>query len=140
METYADTGLVRFEYHHFAILGNESQRAAEASECALEQDAFWPYHDVIFANQRGENMGAFSEGNLLSFAEALELDTAAFESCLDSDRYAAEVRADSASGQERGVSSTPTLFINGEMVQGAIPFDQLQARVEAALAEAGAGR
>lgn len=139
METYAGTGLVRFEYRHFAFLGNESQQVAEASECAVEQGQFWPYHDVIFANQRGENMGAFSDDALLAFAAALDLDEAAFEACLDADRFEDEVMADTASGQERGVRSTPTLFINGEMVEGAIPFGELQSRVEAALAEAGVG-
>lgn len=140
METYAGTGLVRFEYRHFPVLGNESQRAAEASECAREQDQFWPYHDVIFANRTGENIGAFRDGSLVAFAAALGMDDAALEACLDADRYESEVNADAASGQERGVNSTPTLFINGEMVTGAIPFNQLQARVEAALAAAGEGR
>jgi protein-disulfide isomerase len=140
METYADTELVRFEYHHFAFLGNESEEAAAASECAAEQGQFWPYHDTVFANQRGENMGAFSSDNLLAFAAALDLDTEAFESCLRSGRFDGEVRAETASGQERGVRSTPTLFINGEMVEGAIPFSELQSRVEAALSEAGVGR
>ena len=55
---YAETGLVRFEYKHVALLGAESILAAEASECANEQGQFWPYHDIIFANQRGENQGA----------------------------------------------------------------------------------
>lgn len=48
------------------------------------------------------------------------------------------MQAETAAGQERGVRSTPTLFINGEMVVGALPFADLQARIEAILAESGA--
>ena len=51
--------MVRFEYKDFAFIGPESIRAAEAAACADEQDWFWPFHDTLFANQRGENQGAF---------------------------------------------------------------------------------
>jgi len=44
------TGIVRFGYMHMAFLGQESQWAAEASECAADQNAFWPYHDKLFAS------------------------------------------------------------------------------------------
>ena len=49
---------------HMAFLGQESQWAAEASECAADQDAFWPYHDKLFASQSGENQGAFNKDKL----------------------------------------------------------------------------
>lgn len=62
----------------------------------------------------------------------------AFGECLESGRYEDEVQAETAAGQERSVRSTPTLFINGEMVEGALPFADLQARIEAILAESGA--
>ena len=74
MEAYADTGLVRLEFHHYAFIGAESVRAAEAAECANEQDMFWPYHDILFLNQRGENQGAFSDLALHNFAVALKMD------------------------------------------------------------------
>ncbi|MAU00589.1 MAG: hypothetical protein CL608_25880 [Anaerolineaceae bacterium] len=118
------------------MIGPESIRAAEAAACANEQGQFWPYHDTLFANQRGENQGAFRDDTLQAFAAALGLDEAAFNACLDSGRYRDEVQAETAAGQERGVRSTPTLFINGEKVEGAIPFDQLQPMIEAALANA----
>ena len=50
-EDYVETGKVRFVYKHYAILGQVSTRAAEASECAAEQDQFWAYHDQIFIQQ-----------------------------------------------------------------------------------------
>lgn len=133
-ETYADSGLVRFEYKHFAFLGPESIRAAEASECALEQDQFWPYHDTLFLNQRGENAGAFGDDALNAFAAALGLDEVAFEDCLDSGRYAAQINAERVTASERGISTTPTAVINGQIITGAVSFEQLQARIESELA------
>ena len=130
---YAETGLVRFEYKHFAFLGAESILAAEASECANEQGQFWPYHDIIFANQRGENQGAFNKATLQFFATALELDESEFDKCLDSNRYRKDVTTETNSAGEREVQSTPTLFINGEKIEGAVPFEQLQALIEAEL-------
>jgi protein-disulfide isomerase len=108
-----------------AFIGPESEWAAEATECANEQGKFWEYHDKLFDNQGGENVGAFSKANLKRFAGEMKLDTAAFNVCLDSDKYLAKVRADTAQSSSMGVSSTPTLFINGRMLEGAPPYDQL---------------
>lgn len=138
IETYGGSGVVRFEYNHFTFLGPESQQAAEAAECAREQGQFWQYHDTLYASQRGENQGAFSDDALKAFAAALGLDEEAFNQCLDSERYEADVQAETAAGRQRGVQSTPTLFINGEMVEGAVPFEQLQPFIEAA-ASSGTG-
>lgn len=124
---------MRFEYKHFAFLGNESTRAAEASECANEQGQFWPYHDTLFLNQRGENSGAFSDQNLKAFAAALGLDDQAYNDCLDSGSYREDIDADVSESEERAVRSTPTLFINGEKIEGAVPFGQLQSIIEAEL-------
>lgn len=134
METYGDTSLVRFEYKHLAFLGPESTRAAEASECALAQGKFWQYHDIIFANQRGENQGAFRDIVLENFAVALGLDTAAFNTCLEDRHYQDAVQSDIAEAQAREVSSTPTVFINGEKVDVGTSFDKIRPLIEAAIA------
>lgn len=134
-ETYGGSGVVRFEYNHFAFLGPESEQAAEAAECAREQGKFWQYHDTLFANQQGENRGAFADDTLKAFAAELGLDKVAFNQCLDSGQYEEKVRAETIAAQERGVRSTPTLFINGEKIEGAVPFAQLQPVIEAALAD-----
>lgn len=126
--------MVRFEYRHFAFIGPESTQAAEAAECANEQGQFWQFHETIFANQRGENLGAFRDVALKAFAAALGLDEAEFERCLDSGRYRSVVQLDVQEARRRGVQSTPTIFINDQMVQGALPFEQFQALIEAELA------
>jgi protein-disulfide isomerase len=134
-DSYAESGLVRFEYNNFAFIGNESIRAAEAAECANEQGQFWQYHDTLFSNQRGENVGAFSDAMLNNFAIALGLDEAAFNECFESGRYEDMVQQEQAEGEERGVSSTPTLFLNGEKLPGGLTFEQYQQLIEGVLAE-----
>ena len=126
MEEYADTGLVRFEYKHFAFLGPESTSAAEASECAAEQGMFWPYHDTIFLNHRGENVGAYSDPALKTFAAALGLDQEQFDDCFDSREYRTNVQVELAEGRDEGVNSTPTLIVNGQILEGAVSFERLQ--------------
>jgi len=82
-ETYLKSGETAFLWRDFAFLGEESIRAAEAARCAGEQGKFWEYHDYLFnyiwdnyysKNINGENVGAFSDRNLKSFAAALGLD------------------------------------------------------------------
>jgi protein-disulfide isomerase len=136
-EEYVQTGLVRFGYQHFAFLGPESQWAAEASECAAEQDGFWAYHDLLFERQAGENQGAFSKENLKAFAADLELDTAAFNECLDSGRYTSLIAEDRTWVRSLGVQSTPSFLINGQPLVGAQPFEVFQQAIEAALDETG---
>lgn len=130
-------GLVRFGYQHFAFLGKESEWAAEASECAAEQDAFWAYHDLLFERWGGENRGAFNKDNLKQFAAELGLDTSAFNACLDSGRYTSIVRAEKTAAQSLGVRGTPAFVINGRPVSGALPFEMFQQVIEAALSENG---
>lgn len=121
---------MRVGYIHFAFLGPESNWAAEASECAAEQDKFWEYHAAIYANQRGENQGVFSQDNLKALAAALNLDTESFNACLDSGRYTAVVQSDASIAQTLGVRSTPTFLINGQPLVGGQPFEVFQQYIE----------
>jgi protein-disulfide isomerase len=136
METYAGTGLVRYEFNDFAFIGQESLRAAEAATCALEQDAFWPYHDTLFLNQRGENGGAFADENLRTFAAAIGLNEGDFSSCLGSNRYRNEINDGIVEARDLGVQSTPTFAINGELVEGGLSFEQFQSIIDQELSQA----
>lgn len=130
IEQYVKTGKARFIYRDFAFLGPESEWAANAAECANEQGKFWQYHDYLFSHQQGENQGAFSKENLKAFARAVGLLDSQFDSCLDSDKYLDAVRRDTEEGRNAGVSGTPGTFVNGRLVQGAVPFAQFQTVIE----------
>lgn len=132
-EDYADQGQVRFVFRHFAFIGDESIWAAEASECANEQARFWDYHDKLFEEQAGENQGAFSRDNLKRFAAELGLDSAQFSECLDSGKYESQVRDEFGEAQQRRINSTPSILVNGQLIQNGSNYQVLQAAVEAAL-------
>ena len=66
---FINKGTVVFAYRDFAFLGPESNDAALASRCASEQGKFWPYHDLLYSRQNGENEGAFKTENLKKFAK-----------------------------------------------------------------------
>jgi protein-disulfide isomerase len=147
-ETYVTNGQVYYVFHQYPFLdrasaNKESQQAANASMCAMEQDKFWEYHDILFANWNGNNAGAFSDRRLAAFAETLELDMDLFTTCFEENRYQVEIQADYDLGIEMGVSSTPSIFVNEQLVlnsQGAnyIPsYEDIVAAIEAALAETG---
>jgi protein-disulfide isomerase len=130
-EEFVSTGQVKVQARTFAFMGEESVLAAQAAECANDQERFWDFHDTLFANQRGRDQGAFSSENLKRFAEALELETAAFDSCLDSAKYASKVREDTEAAQQLGVNSVPTVFVNGQPVSWHL--EDLQAAIREAL-------
>jgi protein-disulfide isomerase len=126
-DKYVKTGKVRIVFNHFAFFGadtngdkSESIRAAEASECANAQGKFWEYADTLFNNQSGENQGAFSDANLEKFAQKVGLDMTQYKTCMDQDTYLGRVHSSTQNGTQRGVDSTPTVFVNGQMVRGAI--------------------
>jgi protein-disulfide isomerase len=108
---YVETGKVKFEYRDYAFRGPQAVRAAEAAACAADQGQFWRYHDTLFLNQSAPD--AFSDARLKQMAQTLGLDTAAFNSCLDSGEKREAVEASLAEGQGLGVDSTPTVFVNG---------------------------
>lgn len=126
---YIATGKVRFIFQNFAFLGIESEWAAQAAECAAAEGRFADYHDRLYATQGGENSGAFSKANLKKIGDDLRLG-GQFAACVDSGAYAAKVRDSRSAGQAKGVRATPTLFINGTKVEGALTFDQLRAKVD----------
>ncbi len=100
--------------HKYACL------AATAAECAGAQDKFWQYHDALFEHQPD-----FTRDDLLRYADAIGLDRLQFTACLDSDAARTAIARDVAAGDRLGIESTPTLFLNGRTVRGALRGDVL---------------
>lgn len=132
-EDYVAGGQVRFVFRHLAFIGDESTWAAEASECANEQGRFWDYHDKLFDEQGEENKGAFRRDNLKRFAAELELDTEQFNQCLDSREYRSQVQDDVNEARRRGIRSTPSVLVSGQLIRDGSSYQVLQAAIEAAL-------
>lgn len=121
---------VRFIYRDFPLsdIHPIAQKAAEAGECAQDQGKFWEYHDKLYQNQ-----SSLTQDRLVEFATELNMNTYQFETCLDSGRYADEVIEDYQAGVEAGVRGTPTFFVNGNRIPGAIPKDILDAIIQSIL-------
>ena len=109
---------IKFVYRDFPLIDihPDAFKAAEASHCAQEQGRYWAYHDQLFLNQTD-----LSEAALKKYAESVGLDVAKFEVCLKSGTYQAQVARDLQDGLALGVRGTPTFFINGLKIEGAIP-------------------
>lgn len=136
-EEYVSTGKVHFVFRNYAFIGPESTAAANASLCAAEQNRFWEYSDILFANQTGENVGAYSDVRLLGFAAELDLDQEEFSSCFDESRYQDQIDTDLIDGGRAGIQSTPSFTINGKLFIGALPIEDFRVAIDEALAEAG---
>ncbi|MFH1836384.1 MAG: thioredoxin domain-containing protein [Methanobacteriota archaeon] len=112
-------GDVEIVFKHYPLpFHSDAKIAAEASECARDQGKFWEYHDLLFANQ-----GKLKIPNLKDYASELGLDTKNFAKCLDAGEKTAIVEKDFNGGKSRGVTGTPTFFINGQKVVGAQPYE-----------------
>ena len=133
-EKYIRIGKVRFVYRHLAILGPPSVQAGIAAECAHEQGKFWPYHDRLFTNT---GPFAITTRNLKRHAEALQLDTAKFGACLDSERPREKVEQETIIGRAIGMTGTPGFLINRGRLIGAQPYEVFEEIIEGLLMEAG---
>ncbi|HEX4772513.1 MAG TPA: DsbA family protein, partial [Bryobacteraceae bacterium] len=106
-----------------------ARAAAEAGHCIGDNnnDAFWAFHDWIFANQ-GEidNEGKNLRDKVLEFAKQQNLDTAKLSTCLDSHATAQEVISSEKKASLLGVQQTPTFFVDGRKVEGAVPWSNLE--------------
>ncbi|HEA84677.1 MAG TPA: DsbA family protein [Candidatus Wildermuthbacteria bacterium] len=124
---------VRWVYRHFPLrnIHAQAQPAAEASECVAEQEGdegFWMFVDAMFEDQSRLGASYYRE-----VAGDIGVDLAKFDNCVSSGKYANKVNDDYNSGIQLGVTGTPGSFLNGIVVKGAVPYEQLQAMIESQL-------
>ena len=118
---YIANGQVYYIFRNFPFEDNSSSikssdQAANAVMCANEQERFWDYHSMLYANQDPSSATAYSDRRLIAFAEALGLDMSQFRSCFNDNAYAAEIQADIDRADEYGVNGTPSVFVNGTRI------------------------
>ncbi|MDH3611495.1 MAG: thioredoxin domain-containing protein, partial [Nitrosopumilus sp.] len=111
VENHIDTGIAKVYFLDYSWLGDDSTSAAQAAHCAGDQEMYWEYHTHLYNNQGGINEGWASPDNLKAFAEEMELDTEAFNECLDSDKYGERVTHNNMIGASHDVEGTPTFFL-----------------------------
>lgn len=129
-------GKIKLVFRDFPLhnIHPQAQKAAEAAQCAADQQQFWPYHDKLFADTR------LQIEDLKRFAQELDLDLEQFNACLDGGKYTREVAQDMQDGANAGVNSTPSFFVNGQPINGAASYEHFKEVVEAALEAAQADK
>ncbi|MBX3058703.1 MAG: thioredoxin domain-containing protein, partial [Anaerolineae bacterium] len=129
-------GQVMLVYYDFPLssIHPQAAAAANAARCAGEAGAvaYWQFHDTLFAR-----MNEWSHNNpnttFIKFATELGLDETDFTACVNANRYSSQVQADVQLGQRRGVSSTPSFFLNEQALIGAQPTEVFNQAIAALL-------
>ena len=128
IETYDD---VQYIFRNVPLITENDRLGAEVAQCALDQgdEAFWAIHSAIFALTTEEFVDA-SESDLIELGGEVGANTAALEICMRENRHEVTVDHWENEGRRAQITSTPTLFVNGQRVDRA----SLEAAVQAALA------
>lgn len=123
---------IQVAFKHFPLpMHREAGPASEASMCVHEQDAdkFWKFHDILFKNQ-----DKLDNASLEKYAKDVGANVDKFKECYSSGKYKQFVQNDMQQGEKIGVKSTPTFFINGQIVAGALPVEQFSEIIDEELA------
>lgn len=134
-EEFADPGDIRYERHDFPIPVHEkwswgAANAARAVQADAGEEAFWEYTDLLYENQDQFSMDLFS-----NLTEQVDGDPEAVRTAARNGVYQPVVEGDRQRGRERGVSGTPTVFVDGRSVEPT--FEKLRAAIEDALDSSG---
>ena len=123
---YIDTGKVKLIFRDYPLpFHAQAQKASEAAECAGEQGSYWEMHDKLYESGVIGGIATFKQ-----YAKDLGLNTKKFDECLDSGKFASEVKKDMADGSVAGIKGTPGFIINGVLVSGAQPFAAFEQIIE----------
>ncbi len=119
---------IKFVYKH-SLLSPRSFPAAQASVCAEKQGKFWEYHDNLFA------LEDFSDASLNKIAVKVGLNISTFKSCVTSEDSRSAVLKDMEEAKRLGVVGTPSFFVNGKLIRGAVSLEEFNQIVERELKE-----
>jgi len=111
---------VHLQLHHFPLaMHPHAITASIYAECAARQKKFWEYHDLLIDNQDQWKSMEDARPAFQTFAQEVALDQSALDRCIADPTIEEHILTGRAAGAEQGVKSTPTYFINGEMMVGA---------------------
>ncbi|MCI0432049.1 MAG: DsbA family protein [Gemmatimonadetes bacterium] len=122
---FISTGIVRWKYVPFT-LGSfpNSDAATRAGECAADQDAFWSMHDLLYARQKDWNRLRDPGATFEKLAVEIGLDARRFRQCYELDPRRDRIAASNAAARDLLIRGTPTFFVNGRRVMGALPITE----------------
>jgi protein-disulfide isomerase len=136
IDNFVNTGQVKFMFKDFVVndrpMDKQSTLAARASYCAADQGKYWQYHDEVYNNSKGEDVGWVTKEVLNQFAQNVRVpDLMKFSECVDSQKYNDAVAQNNALARSLGVSATPTFLVikqgkQPEGIEGAQPYNSFQ--------------
>jgi protein-disulfide isomerase len=131
---YVETGKARLAYLNLPLQGHRHALAmAKAGLCASAQKQFWPYAEAMFSRQKTVGNLSDVEPLLMTLADSLKLDTAAFAHCRKSNAVSALLQSDLRQTGQANIRSTPSFFVGQFVLEGAVPFPTFKKAVDTAL-------
>jgi protein-disulfide isomerase len=128
------TGKVRWRYRDLPLdIHPNALTAAHAAACADEQGKFWEMNERIYSwEPRWPEQGSRAATTFRKYAQAIGLDIARYDECMNTARYAPRLLASKQEAQRLGVPSTPTFLINGRLYPGSgkVHYDMLKALLD----------
>ncbi len=132
---WIETGRAKFRFLPFDLsYFKPGRHAARAAECAAEQDAFWPMHDVLYERQEDWLGRGGQKEKFHDWAGELGLDLPRYDDCYDRDPGKKNIERNTKLSRENRVRATPTFFVNGKRVEGALSLKDFTSLLEAAAA------
>lgn len=124
---------ISFEYKHFPLpMHTLAEPAARAAEAAGQQGKFFEYGEKLFAEQAVWSTNPNALGLFVRYAEELGLDIDTFKRHMSASLVREKIRSEMTEGREKGVTGTPTFFLNGQRMQ-ITSYEDFKAQIEAAV-------
>lgn len=134
---FVEPGILRIEWRDLPLQGEQAILAALGGQAAAQQDAFWSYHETVFAEDLRRDENRVDRDFLLAIASDLGLDTEVFAADLHDRTLERRSQTEAATGQSLGISGTPAFIIGGYPLVGAQPLETFAQVIEAAAQDAG---
>lgn len=134
IDTYGKNPDFNFVFRNFPLSQHKNAlRAAEAAEAAGGQGKFWEMEQLLYAKQSDWAETENPTDLFVSYAQSLSLDVAKFKSDIENKKYEAFIKSDQADGLAINVSWTPSIYVNGELLQSMPSFEELKSKIDSLL-------
>jgi protein-disulfide isomerase len=136
-EQYIDTGKVKLIFRDYPVHGQGAIAMGMVAECAADQEKFWEMHVMLYERVEEWSQSEDVLATILGYADELGLDGDVYTTCLEEGAVVERIREDYEIAVQEGVNATPTFFVNGTLIRGAVPFEDFQKVIEEELEKSG---
>jgi protein-disulfide isomerase len=134
-DEFIDPGVVLLAYRHYPLLGEQSVRAALASECAAQQGKFWEMHELLSSWKAGVGIERFPKDLLEQFAYGTRIGLSEYRSCMATPDTIVPVEQGLRDGFSLGVRELPAIYVNGMYANGIVDYTRLRSMILIAATE-----